>query len=160
MSRLEVPQDQINLLSYAAFLHDIGKIEIDREVLNKADSLSQEEWGELMQNPQWGSDIVKAVSQLQSIVPIIRHHHENYDGTGYPDGLAGDDIPLLARIIRVVDSYDAMISHLPYKKARSILEAIEELRSNAGTRFDPDLVEHFLEIIKVQLKSNKLNGRI
>lgn len=159
-NRIELPQDQINLLSYAAFLHDIGKIEVDREVLNKADSLSQEEWGELKQHPIWGSDIVKAVNQLQPIVPIIRHHHENYDGSGYPDGLAGDDIPMLARIIRMADSYDAMISHRPYKKPLSIPEAIEELSSNAGTQFDPNLMPPFLEIIHEQLNANKMNGRI
>ncbi|MGE5543941.1 MAG: diguanylate cyclase [Bacillota bacterium] len=158
--KIGLPQEQINILGYAAFLHDIGKIEIDREVLNKADLLNDKEWNELMQHPQWGSDIVTAVDQLQPTVPVIRHHHENYDGTGYPDGLKGDDIPILARIIRVVDSYDAMISHRPYKKSFSIPEALEELKSNAGTQFDPDLVPHFLEVIQEEFTSQKINGRI
>ena len=153
--KIGLPQDQINNLSYAAFLHDIGKIEIDREVLNKAGVLNEEEWEELKQHPQWGSDIVTAVDQLQPTVPVIRHHHENYDGTGYPDGLKGADIPILARIIRVVDSYDAMISHRPYKKSLSIPAAIEELKANAGTQFDPELVPHFLEVINEELSSIK-----
>lgn len=156
--KIGLPQDQINNLSYAAFLHDIGKIEIDREVLNKADVLNEEEWEELKQHPQWGSDIVTAVDQLQPTVPIIRHHHENYDGTGYPDGLKGADIPILARIIRVVDSYDAMTSQRPYKKPLSISAAIEELKANAGTQFDPELVPHFLEVINEELSSIKYRG--
>lgn len=158
--KIGLPQEQVNILGYAAFLHDIGKIEIDREVLNKTDILDEAEWEELKQHPQWGSDIVTAVDQLQPIVPIIRHHHENYDGTGYPDGLKGIDIPFLARIIRVVDSYDAMISHRPYKKPLSIQAAIEELQANAGIQFDPDLVPPFIEIIYEEIESNKLNGHI
>ncbi|HWP96604.1 MAG TPA: diguanylate cyclase [Syntrophomonadaceae bacterium] len=145
---LDLPEDQMRLLGYAAFLHDIGKIEIDRDVLNKAGSLTLEEWDVLKQHSRWGSEIVKAVPQLYPIVPIILHHHENFDGSGYPAGLQGKEIPILARIIRVTDSYDSMISHRPYKQNLSILAAIEELKANAGTQFDPELVSHFLNIIE------------
>lgn len=153
--RLGLPEDQINLLGYAAFLHDIGKIEIDRDVLNKIGPLDKEEWEVLKQHPQWSSDIVKAMDQLQPIVPVIRYHHENYDGTGYPAGLRGTEIPLLARIIRVTDSYDAMISHRPYKRNLSISAAIEELKSNAGTQFDPELVRCYVDIIHEEVKFNQ-----
>jgi len=153
--RIGLSQEEINMLGYAAFLHDIGKIEIDREVLNKPDILNEKEWEELKQHPQWGSDIVAAVTQLHPIIPVIRHHHENYDGTGYPDGLKGTDIPLLARIIRIADSFDAMISLRPYKKPLSIPQAIRELTVNAGKQFDPELVPPFLEIIQEEIMSKK-----
>jgi len=151
--KLGLSEEEINLLGYAAFLHDIGKIEIDRDVLNKVDLLNEKEQEELKQHPQWGSDIVAAVTQLQPIMPIIRHHHENYDGSGYPDGLKGSDIPLLARIIRIVDSYDAMVSLRPYKQPLSTYEAIKELTAGAGKQFDPELVPLFLEIIRDETES-------
>lgn len=158
--RIGLSQEEINLLGYAAFLHDIGKIEIDREVLNKPDILNEKEWEELKQHPQWGSDIVAAVPQLQPIIPVSRHHHENYDGTGYPDGLEGVNIPLLARIIRIADSFDAMISLRPYKKPLSIPQAIRELTINAGKQFDPELVPPFLEIIQEEIMFKEKNERI
>jgi HD-GYP domain-containing protein (c-di-GMP phosphodiesterase class II) len=158
-NKIDLPQEQIYLLGYAAFLHDIGKIEIDRDLLNKVGSLNNEEWDTLKCHSRWGCDIVKAVPKLHPIVPIILHHHENYDGTGYPVGLLGKEIPILARIIRIVDSYDAMVSHRPYKKHLTIATALEELRSGAGKQFDPDLVEHFCEIIQVESISDKLQRK-
>jgi len=149
--KLNLPQDEIHTLGYAAFLHDIGKIELDRELLNKVGPLGAEEWELLKQHSQWGSDIVKAVKKLHPVVPVILHHHENYDGTGYPAGIKGTDIPVLARIIRVADSYDAMISNRPYKKHLSISAALEELKSHAGTQFDPEMVKHFIEILKGEI---------
>jgi len=121
--------------------------------------LNNEEWETLKRHSQWGSDIVKAVPKLHPIVPIILHHHENYDGTGYPAGLLGKETPILARIIRIVDSYDAMVSHRPYKKHLTLTTALEELRACAGTQFDPDLVEHFCEIIQVESTSDQLLGK-
>ncbi|MGI6514706.1 MAG: diguanylate cyclase [Syntrophomonadales bacterium] len=155
--KIGLSQEEINLLGYAAFLHDIGKIEIDREVLNKVDMLNEKELEELKQHPQWGGDIVAAVTQLQPIIPIIRYHHENYDGTGYPDGLKGSEIPLLARIIRIADTYDAMVSLRPYKNPLSIPDAIKELTAGAGVQFDPELVPPFLEIIQEEI-AQKTDG--
>ena len=156
-STLGPSQELINLLGYAASFHDIGKIEIDREVLNKVDMLNEKELEELKQHPQWGGDIVAAVTQLQPIIPIIRYHHENYDGTGYPDGLKGSEIPLLARIIRIADTYDAMVSLRPYKNPLSIPDAIKELTAGAGVQFDPELVPPFLEIIQEEI-AQKTDG--
>lgn len=155
--RLDLPEDQLRLLGYAAFLHDIGKIEIDREVLNKVGPLTSEEWELLKQHSQWGSDIVKAVPQLYPTVPVILHHHENFDGSGYPAGLQGKEIPILARIIRVTDSYDSMVSHRPYRQNLSVSAATQELKVNAGTQFDPELVSHFLNIIQEEAAAQEDN---
>ncbi len=151
-SRLGLNQEQTYHLNYAAFLHDIGKIEIDREVLNKVEPLTAAEWEALKMHSRWGSDIVNSVNKLRPIVPIILHHHENYDGSGYPVGLQGEAIPIQARIIRVVDSYDSMISHRPYRQNLSVDAAMEELRSNAGTQFDPNVVYHLLAILKEEMQ--------
>ena len=158
-NKLYLPQEQIHLLGYAAFLHDIGKIEIDRDLLNKVGPLNKEEWETLKCHSQWGSDIVKAVKKLHLIVPIILYHHENYDGTGYPTGLAGKETPILARIIRIVDSYDAMISRRPYKNQLALSTVLEELRSCAGTKCDPELVDLFCEIILAENTSYELERK-
>lgn len=157
-ARFGLPQEQIHLLGYAAFLHDIGKIEIDREVLNKEDRLTDEEWKLIQHHSEWGSEIVKAMPQLHPIVTVILHHHENFDGSGYPSGLEGNTIPILARIIRVADSYDAMISRRPYKEPLSIGAALDEIRSHAGTQFDPELAAVFIEIIQADLKTQEPQG--
>lgn len=146
--RAGVADEDIRLLKYAAFLHDIGKIEIERNILNKTETLSKEEWDILKQHPRWGSDIVRSVTQLQPTAVIILNHHENYDGSGYPGGLSGEDIPLLAKIIRIADSYDAMTSHRPYRKNMSSAVALEELKRCSGTIFDPELARHFAEMIE------------
>lgn len=150
--KLNLPEKDIRLLKYAAFLHDIGKIEIDRDILNKAGPPDKEQWFILRQHPQWGSDIVKSVAKLQPIAPAILHHHENFDGSGYPAGISGKDIPLPARIIRITDSYDAMTTDRPYKKSMSKDEAIREIKRCAGTMFDPDLVNLFISIIDDETK--------
>lgn len=144
---INLPDSDITLLRYAAFLHDIGKIEIDRNLLNKADILNDREFNTIQQHCRWGSEIVKAVPLLDKTTSIILHHHENYNGSGYPHGLSGENIPLLARIIRVADSYDAMTSNRPYRKAMSNDEALEEIKRCSGTMFDPKLVPHFLNIM-------------
>lgn len=150
-ARCGLQQEEIQNLGYAAFLHDIGKIEIDRKLLNKVKSLTKKEWEIIKHHPEWGSEIVKAMQELHPIVPVILHHHENFDGSGYPAGIKGEEIPILARIIRIVDSFDAMISHRPYKVPLSVPEAMEEIRSNSGTQFDPELAAVFLEIIQEEI---------
>jgi len=144
---INLPESEITLLRYAAFLHDIGKIEIDRNLLNKADILNEREFNTIQQHCRWGSEIIKAVPLLAQTTGIILHHHENYNGTGYPHGLSGESIPLLARIIRIADSYDAMTSNRPYRKAMSNEKALEELKRCSGTMFDPKLVPYFINII-------------
>lgn len=156
--KISLAESEIRMLKYAAFLHDIGKIEIERDILNKPGRLNEEEWYMLKQHPRWGSDIVKSVKQLRPIVPVILYHHENYDGSGYPKGLHKDEIPLLARIIRIADSYDAMTSHRAYKRNMSPYEAITELQRCSGTMFDPGLTGLFIDIIMSNQNSESFRG--
>ncbi len=146
-NRLQLPEKNIQQLKYASFLHDVGKIEIDGYILNKPGVLDENEWSILKQHPRWGSDIVKSVSQLVPISQVILYHHENYDGSGYPEGIKAESIPLFARIIRIVDSYDAMISNRIYKKNMTPSEAIEEIKRCSGTMYDPKLARIFIDII-------------
>jgi len=132
---------------YGSLLHDIGKIEISREVLNKPKKLNQSEWEMLKQHPQWGADIIRPIKTLQGSLDIILYHHENYDGTGYPKGLKGTDIPLGARILRIIDSYDAITTNRPYKEGMSKEQAVEELARYSGTHYDPIILELFSEMI-------------
>lgn len=142
------PDEAINKLKYGAFLHDIGKIEISREILNKPGGLTVEEWEIIKQHPVWGAEIIKPIASLGAQHPIIRHHHENYDGTGYPDGLSGRNIPEGARILRIADSFDAMTTQRSYRPARTRWEAIEEMKHGAGSCFDPEMVEVFVRLIE------------
>lgn len=135
-------------LKYAATLHDIGKIGIAGRVLNKPGALTEEEYTHVKTHPLLGDSIVEPVEFLQEPRPIILHHHERYDGKGYPDGLKGEDIPLSARILAVADAFEAMRSDRPYRRALPLEEAREELIRNAGTQFDPRVVEVFLDILE------------
>jgi HD-GYP domain-containing protein (c-di-GMP phosphodiesterase class II) len=128
--------------------HDIGKIEIPREILHKPGKLSDEEFEIMKQHPVIGETMLKPIVSLQKILPAVRHHHERWDGLGYPDGLKSIQIPLEARIVALVDAFDAMISDRPYRKALKVETAISELIKNSGTHFDPELVGPFLKIIK------------
>lgn len=135
-------------LIYGAYMHDIGKINIAENILNKKMPLERQEWELLKQHPENGIEIIKPVGSLKEVAPLILHHHERYDGTGYPNGLKGRDIPFLARILAVVDSFDAMTSHRPYNKRKTYEEAVEELKKCSGTQFDPEVVESFIEIVQ------------
>ncbi|MGB9809664.1 MAG: HD-GYP domain-containing protein [Caldanaerobacter sp.] len=133
----------------AARLHDIGKIGIREEILEKPGKLSYQEFAEIMDHPVMGYEIVKKLKVMENVAKIIRHHHERYDGKGYPDGLKGEDIPLGSRIIAVADAFDAMTSKRPYRESPlTIAEAVAELRKNAGVQFDPKVVEAFISIIE------------
>ena len=139
---------QVTRLSLLALLHDIGKIGIPLEILNKPDKLTPEERKVIKSHVEKGYQIAMSSPELVSIASEIRHHHEAWDGTGYPDSLSGEDIPLLSRIIAVVDSYDAIVSNRSYRAARSSEIAVEELRSNSGTQFDPAIVSAFILMLK------------
>ncbi|GAB6877597.1 hypothetical protein JCM13210_23250 [Thermaerobacter litoralis] len=138
---------QLEQLQYAGILHDIGKIGVRDEILNKPGKYSPEEYEEMKKHPVIGARIVDGVHSLETVAYWIRHHHERYDGTGYPDGLSGEDIPLGARIIAVADAFDAMLYDRPYKAGRPLPEVIEELKRCSGTHFDPRIVEVLLELI-------------
>ncbi len=137
-------EHELEGLRCGAILHDIGKIGVPDAVLQKPSRLNPAEWAQMREHPSIGARILSHVPRLASAAQIVRHHHERYDGKGYPDGLAGEAIPLGARILTVVDSYSAIIDRRVYKEARSHAEAVSELRKHAGTQFDPHVVEVFL----------------
>ncbi|WP_434297458.1 bifunctional diguanylate cyclase/phosphohydrolase [Clostridium sporogenes] len=145
--KLKLSEEDKKIFIYGAYMHDIGKINISREILNKKMPLAKEEWEILKQHPVNGVEIIKPVSSLQSISDLILHHHERYDGKGYPDNLKGENIPFLARALTVVDSFDAMTSNRPYNRRKTYEEAIEELKRCSGTQFDPYIAEKFIEVI-------------
>lgn len=146
--KLDLQEEEKELLKYAAMLHDIGKIGVRGIVLNNPKGLTGEEYDEIKKHPLVGESIIKPIELLQPIRPLIKHHHEWYNGKGYPDGLSGENIPLGARILAVADAYDAMKSDRPYRKALTEETAIQELKRGNGTQFEPKIVEVFLEILK------------
>mgnify|MGYP001024231179 CR=1 FL=1 len=145
--KLGLSLDELRLLEYGAFLHDVGKLEIQREVLTKTGELSKTEWDFVRQHPLWGAEILKPIKALQPVIPAIMHHHENYDGSGYPDGLKGEEIPFFARILRVIDSFDAMTTNRPYRRALSKVKALDEIALCSGRQYDPQVVEAFRETL-------------
>lgn len=146
--RLGMSDHELEILQYAAILHDIGKIGIRDEVLNKPGRYTPEEFEEMKRHPVIGARIVASVKAMEQGADWIRHHHERYDGTGYPDGLKGEEIPLGARIIAVADAFDAMLYDRPYKAGRPLPEVIEEFKRSSGTHFDPKVVEVLLDLIQ------------
>lgn len=145
---LGLPDHEIELLSFAGILHDIGKIGIPDKILNKPSPLTKAEFAIMQQHPSMGRDILSNIQTLKDILPIVYHHHERIDGQGYPDGLSGDSIPLLARIVSVADGFEAMTSDRAYQKARSRAEALQILREGAGTQWDAHLVRQWLHIVE------------
>jgi HD-GYP domain-containing protein (c-di-GMP phosphodiesterase class II) len=128
-------------------LHDVGKIGIPDEILLKPGRLSEGEMEEIKGHPRLGHRIVGKVRNLASALPLILHHHEYWDGSGYPDGLQGEEIPLVARIFAVVDAYDAMTSDRVYRRAMSKWKAMRELEAGAGSQFDPTVVRVMVEVL-------------
>jgi HD-GYP domain len=143
---LNLSSEQLNTLEIAALFHDVGKIGITDKVLNKPDKLTDEEFNQIMEHPSIGVDILKTIDFLDNALPIILHHHEKYNGNGYPSGISGEAIPLESRIICVADSYDAMTSDRPYRKGMAHAVAVNELIKYKGSQFDPEIVDIFLNI--------------
>jgi putative nucleotidyltransferase with HDIG domain len=145
-------ETQLETFRWATLLHDIGKIGVPDEILLKPSALSDAEYKIVQRHPALGASIIAPVKKLVNVAPIIHYHQEKYDGTGYPDGLKGEGIPLGARILTVVDSYIAMTDDRVYRKARSHEEALKELKSLSGKQYDPKIVKAFLKIIKKERK--------
>jgi PAS domain S-box-containing protein/putative nucleotidyltransferase with HDIG domain len=143
-----LPPWQVQNVRLAALLHDIGKIGLDENLLNKPRKLTEEEFELVKAHPVLGASIIDKIDHLRQVVPIVRHHRERFDGSGYPDGLAGNDIPLEARILAVADAFAAMIDHRAYRKALPTEQAIAELEACAGRQFDPQVVEAFLRVMR------------
>jgi putative nucleotidyltransferase with HDIG domain len=144
---LQCTEEEIEAVYWGGLLHDIGKIGIPDSILNKPTTLSEREWLRIYQHTIIGAKIIAPIKKLSPVAPLIEYSHENYDGTGYPHRAKGEEIPLGARVIRVVDSFSAMIDDRPYKEPRSFEDAIEEIKSHKGTIFDPQVVDAFFQVI-------------
>jgi len=145
---IKLPESDLNKLRLLSLLHDIGKIGTPDNILFKPGKLTEEEWEIMKKHAEDGYKMAKNIPQLLPITKEILHHHERWDGKGYPNGLKDKEIPILSRIISIIDAYDAMINDRPYRKAMTKERAIQELKKNVGTQFDPELVKKFLKILK------------
>ncbi|HOJ93114.1 MAG TPA: HD-GYP domain-containing protein, partial [Dictyoglomaceae bacterium] len=145
---LELSQEDLEILKIAGELHDIGKIGIPSEILKKPGSLNEDEWKIIKEHPRLGFLILNQLPKMDRLLQAVLHHHERYDGKGYPSGLQGKDIPLLARILAVADAYSAMKSNRPYRKALSKKEILKELKTNMGKQFDPEIADKFIELLE------------
>ncbi len=156
---LELTLDQMDLISLGTPLHDIGKIGVDDAILRKVGRLTEEEYFKMKTHTVLGGQIIAIMPDLAPILPIVRNHHERFDGTGYPDKLAGHEIPLLARVVAIADAFDAMTSDRPYRPAFSLDRAFQELERLAGSQFDPKMVHTFLAIrSKIEIEWAKHHG--
>jgi diguanylate cyclase (GGDEF)-like protein/putative nucleotidyltransferase with HDIG domain len=146
--KLGLPEKQVELITKGGLIHDVGRLGIPDAILNKRSSLEADEYETIKQHPTMGAELLKNFHALRGMMTIVRHHHERFDGKGYPDGLAGYQIPLEARIVCVADSVEAMASDRPYRRARTLEEIKAELREHSGTQFDPDIARAFIELIE------------
>jgi len=142
---LKLPEKDIYGLKISALLHDIGKIGVSDIVLHKESRLSDKEFAIIKKHPETGANILKTIGAFKDLVPIVYHHHERFDGMGYPHGIYGEQIPLYARIIAIADSFDAMTSTRPYRKALHIETALIEIELNGGKQFDPSISNIFID---------------
>ncbi len=153
--KMGLGRDGIEVLSLGALLHDVGKIGVPDTILKKPGPLTDAEFDTIKRHTLMGASVISQIPELSAAVPIVRHHHERFDGRGYPDGLHGADIPHLARIVFVADAYDSMVRDRPYRSGLSHERALEEIENNAGTQFDPDIARTF---VKVMREEDRMSG--
>ncbi len=146
--KLGLSEGDIKTLKIGGLFHDIGKIGIPDSILLKEDKLTDDEYSQIKNHPAIGAHILSSVSYFKDMIPIVRYHHERYDGKGYPERLSGENIPFLARIAAVADSFDAMTSKRSYRNSLSLDIVIDEIEKNKGTQFDPKIADIFLDILK------------
>ena len=152
-------ENEIELLKVGGIFHDIGKIGTADDILFKTDKLEYDEYEEIKKHPLKGAYILSAISMFKDVVPLVKYHHERFDGKGYPEGLKGEEIPFLARILSVADAFDAMMSDRKYRSKLSLEETIEQFRINSGTQFDPQVVDMLFKILdNYELMKNELKG--
>jgi len=144
---MKITKENKVMLSYCGRLHDIGKIAISDSILSKKDILTKEERKEIEKHPIKGVEILSKLKFLENSVPIIKYHHERYDGKGYPEGIKGGEIPLLSRIIGCADAFDAMTSDRAYRSKMSLEKALKELKINRGKQFDPEIIDIFIALV-------------
>jgi len=147
LDELQLDEVQSQMMRLAALIYDIGKIGVPVDVLNAKGELGSEQLDAIRQHPEIGKQLIESTVRLARTIPAVLHHHERWDGTGYPDGMKGEEIPIAARVIAICDSYEAMISDRPYRSALTKEEALAELRNEAGKQFDPNLVERFISCL-------------
>lgn len=145
---MRVPKGERTKIEYATFLQDIGNARVPHSVLNKNEGPTDEDFKIIRSHATIGAEVIEQVKFLQDISTIIHHHHEAWDGSGYPDQISGDKIPLGSRIIAVCTAYDAMVHERPYRPARDVEDAIKQIRKDAGTKYDPMVVDVFLRVLK------------
>jgi putative nucleotidyltransferase with HDIG domain len=144
--KMSLPSEQLDALTLGALLHDIGKIGVPDRILQKPGRLTDEEYRIIKRHPVLGARMLASMRELAPAVPAVRYHHERFDGKGYPEGLSGENIPLTARIISVVDAFDSMVRERPYGYGISREAALEEIENNSGVQFDPRVVRAMLEL--------------
>lgn len=144
--KLNLSENAISSLYYASVLHDAGAIDVPYEILSKHERLTPEEFKVIRENPSRSVELIKPVAFLRPVLPIILYHHEKYDGTGYPSGLKKEEIPIGARIMAVVDSFEAMVVQRPYREKLTVKQAVQELKDNSGTQFDPLVIKAFMSL--------------
>lgn len=149
-AEIGLSEEDTSIVRTAALLHDIGKLAVPDGVLFKPGPLNEDEWAQMREHPTAALVILRHVPAVAKAAPAILHHHELFDGSGYPDGLAGNDIPVASRMLLVTDAFDAMTNDRPYRKALPVAAAIEELKCNSGTQFDPAVVAAFLGLLERQ----------
>jgi len=152
--KLKMSKEKIEKLKTASLFHDLGKLAVDENILFKKKKLEVKEFSEIKKHPYRGSEVVRLVYFLHDVIPIMANHHEHYDGSGYPNGVKGDDIPLEARVLSVADVYEALISDRPYRKGFCRKEAIDIMESEKGRRLDPKVTDIFLDMVR----DRKLKG--
>jgi putative nucleotidyltransferase with HDIG domain len=145
---LGLSESEIEILRVAGLFHDVGKTGITDDILFKSDKLSVKEYEVIKKHPITGARILSVISMFKDVVPVVKCHHERMDGKGYPDGLKGDEIPFLARIVSVADAFDAMMSDRRYRSKLDLNTAIQQLKEGAGTQFDADVVNVFVKMLE------------
>jgi putative nucleotidyltransferase with HDIG domain len=145
---LSLNVEEIEMLVVGALLHDLGKLAVSDTILEKPAPLTEQEWAVVKRHSDVGARMIEPIEVLSGAVPVVRHHHERYDGTGYPGGLEGEEIPLAARIVAAVDAFDVMLRGRPYRQRRTQAEALEELSREAGHQFDPPVVEALIYLVR------------